>query len=65
MKQLLRSCVQCHEGWTCEKHPGFPWPHPDEDDPEGECAGPGEPCPSGCLGIDSQGVPITNIDEKK
>lgn len=30
-------CAQCLQGWTCEKHPGTPWPHND-------CAGPGMPC---------------------
>lgn len=43
-----RSCQQCDDGWTCEAHSGFPWPHPTEDDPSGECAGPGMPCLNGC-----------------
>ena len=32
-----KQCSQCKQGWTCEKHPGTPWPHD-------ECAGPGMPC---------------------
>lgn len=31
------ACPNCLGGWTCEKHPGVPWPH-------GDCAGPGTPC---------------------
>ena len=37
-----KSCDGCDEGWTCEAHPGTPWPHDD-------CAGPGMPCLEGCL----------------
>lgn len=44
-----RTCRECCEGWTCEAHPRFPWPHPTEDDPTGQCAGPGMPCLNGCL----------------
>lgn len=51
-------CPNCNDGWTCEAHPGFPWPHPMEEDPEGECAGPGMPCANGCLKLDSRGVPV-------
>ncbi len=50
-------CPSCLSGWTCESHPGTPWPHPEEQNPELECIGPGMPCANGCLKIDSHGVP--------
>ena len=51
-------CPNCYEGWTCEAHPGMPWPHPEEANPETECAGPGMPCANCCLELDADGVPI-------
>lgn len=33
---------QC-EAWICEQHPELNWPHPDEAESDGECAGPGMP----------------------
>lgn len=45
------SCPQCDDGWTCEAHPGFKWPHLDETEKDGNCPGPGMPCRNGCLGI--------------
>jgi hypothetical protein len=39
-KALQPPCPGCRgERWTCEQHPGEPWPH-------AFCAGPGEPCPA-------------------
>lgn len=46
-KHPADDCPHCEDGWTCEKHPGFPWPHPDENDQRGLCAGPGMPCLEG------------------
>lgn len=54
----LETCGLCDEGWICEVHPHLYWPHPDENDPEGECAGPGMPCPNGCLKLDASGIPV-------
>jgi len=33
------------EGWICVKHPEHPWPHPSPEESDGQCAGPGMPCP--------------------
>jgi hypothetical protein len=29
------------DAWICEQHPDQPWPHPNPDEPDGQCAGPG------------------------
>jgi hypothetical protein len=29
------------DAWICEQHPDQPWPHPNPDEPDGVCAGPG------------------------
>jgi hypothetical protein len=29
------------DAWICEQHPDQPWPHPNSDEPDGQCAGPG------------------------
>ena len=49
-----RECPECLEGWTCEKHPGFKWPHLDENESDGQCPGPGMPCRNGCLGFSEE-----------
>lgn len=35
-------CYSCREGWVCEKHPDFGWPHIDKTG--NDCPGPGQPC---------------------
>jgi hypothetical protein len=29
------------DAWICEQHPDQPWPHPNPEEPDGQCAGPG------------------------
>ena len=35
-------CYSCREGWICEAHPDFGWPH--IDGTGNDCPGPGMPC---------------------
>jgi hypothetical protein len=29
------------DAWICEQHTDQPWPHPNPDEPDGQCPGPG------------------------
>jgi hypothetical protein len=29
------------DAWVCEQHPHQPWPQPNPDEKDGQCAGPG------------------------
>ncbi len=38
--------------WICEKHPDQPWPHPNTQEPDGRCAGPGKLRPDFAAALD-------------